>query len=172
MTLSTRDSNKLLRDFLPFAEKTVRAFVRRHPDLDAHEVESRAMEAYWLTIDLFDPQRGLSFATYAGARMKGRMRDYARTERARRKAYRDFVEEHPYDDIDTAHGPDLIEQADADRALQGWLDRIKDSRHREALISRLQGMTSPEIAALAGVDSSTVCRWLQRARKIIQDPTS
>ena len=85
----------------------------------------------------------------------------------RRKLRRALAHEPISDDFsDRAPSPESdAERAQAARLLSALLDRLPDDKRLLLVLSEIEGMTVPEIAALTGTGVNTVYTRLRRARE-------
>lgn len=87
--------------------------------------------------------------------------------RARRK---------PVESLDDAHcpaapglGPEqLAEQSEALRRLLALLDELDDSKREAFVLSELENLTAPEIAAILGVNVNTIYARVRAARRELE----
>lgn len=89
----------------------------------------------------------------------------------RRKGQR-AAELKPLDEGFRDSAPSPAEHAERDEALhlaEELLGELEDNKRAVLVLSEIEGMTGPEIAAIMGTPLNTIYTWLRRARAELSD---
>ncbi|MDQ0189376.1 sigma-70 family RNA polymerase sigma factor [Alicyclobacillus cycloheptanicus] len=180
LALAARDGDKAAVDQL-FADfgRLMRKIAGRYAHLSYEDAVQEAGLALLEAVQLWDPARGVRFAAFAAAKMRGDVRTamrrewtlQARTLRGRIEAPSDgddgAVRDRITQTLDASAVADWRVSA-ASAELQLTLDAAGLSpRERQYVEGALCGYTNAEICRAQGVSSETVKTWRKRAfRKV------
>ncbi len=143
------------------------AYFLIHDRTAAHDLVQEAFLELWRMRTRLDPDRSLEALLYRIMRNRAYNRQRNRRTRAARRA--DLRRESALDH----EGPPLPDAALDARALEerlrAWIDELPARQRESLLLSRYEGMSHEEVAAVMGISPRTVNNHIVRALKTLRE---